>query len=66
MREMVKFAVPEFVSVSGRLQTVFTVTLPKLWLAGETVNCGAELPVEAVSITGFRRARFSIETQGAG
>ena len=52
MREMVRFAAPEFVSVKGAFATVFTVTVPKLWLAAETVNCGAELPVEAVSITG--------------
>ena len=52
MREIVRFAAPEFVSVNAAFATVSTVTLPKSWLADETVNCGPVLPVEAVRTTG--------------
>lgn len=52
MREIVKFDAPELVSVKAAFATEFTVTVPKFWLAAETVNCGPVLPVEAVSITG--------------
>src|SRR6202035_3136942 len=41
-----------FVSVNAAFATVSTVTLPKSWVADETINCGPVAPVEAVRTTG--------------
>lgn len=50
--EILKSPAPELVSVNVVFAMVFTVTLPKSWLAAETSNFGAELPADPVRSTG--------------
>ena len=50
--EIFKSPAPELVSVNVLFATVFTVTLPKSWLAAEISKFGAKLPADPVRSTG--------------